>query len=319
MRGKGILAVQVLEKSDQVETVYGNVFDIQRFSVHDGPGIRTIVFLKSCPLHCLWCSNPEARCAAPELIYTHSRCQRFGECVSICPETALSLTDSGIIVDRDKCILCDKCSAVCPTRALRVVGRKVSVHEVLAEVERDRSFYLHSGGGMTVSGGEPLNQPSFAIALLQGARELGLHTAVETTGWAGPDVVRRVLGEADLILYDIKHMDPDRHRAGTGVDNAKILQNARLASALGIRMIIRVPVLPEFNDDMENLLATGRFVLDLGMGEIHLLPYHRFGAGKYASLGQEYTLADLLPPRPEYMESLRTALVSMGLRVRLGG
>lgn len=319
MKDKAISSVQPSDRSDMVDAIYGNVFDIQRFSVHDGPGIRTIVFLKSCPLHCLWCSNPESRCAEPELIYTRSRCQRFGDCVSICPETALRLTESGIVVDRDKCILCDKCSTVCPTGALRVVGRQVSVQQVLAQVERDRPFYLHSGGGMTLSGGEPLNQPEFAIALLHGARELGLHTAVETTGWADPDVVQRVLPQADLILYDIKHMDPQRHRAGTGVDNTVILHNVRLASALGIPVIIRIPVIPGFNDDLENMLATGRFALELGVGEVHLLPYHRFGAGKYAGLGQEYALADILPPRPEQMESLRMTLVSLGIRVRLGG
>ncbi len=299
--------------------VSGIVFDIQRFSVHDGPGIRTVVFLKGCPLRCRWCSNPESQCATSELLYTAARCLRCGQCTARCPESALSLTDSGIMVDRSQCTLCGQCVAGCPGKALRIAGRLATVDEVLAEVERDRVFYRHSGGGMTLSGGEPLSQADFALALLMAARAAGLSTAVETAGQADPCTVRRVLGATDLILYDVKHMDPHKHRLWTGVTNKDILQNAELASQLGVQMIVRTPVIPGFNDDPSDIVAIGRFALGLGLNQMHLLPYHSYGAGKYASLGRAYALGDVAAPSADRMEILRSALQSLGLQVRVGG
>ena len=297
----------------------GVVFDIQRFSVHDGPGIRTTVFLKSCPLRCAWCSYPESQRAEPELAYTAARCIRCGTCVPVCPEGALQLTGPGIVVDRSRCRVCDACSDVCPTGALRVAGRTLSVEDVLAEVARDAVFYKHSGGGMTLSGGEPLCQPDFSIALLRHAQALGFHTAIETAGWATPDTARRVLGEADLILYDVKHVDPDKHLAGTGKTNRRALQNARVAAGLGTAMIVRVPVIPGFNATPDDIRAIGRFTAELGLAEIHLLPYHRYGVPKYASLGLDYRLPDEKPMPDEQMESFRAALETLGLSVRIGG
>jgi len=222
-------------------------------------------------------------------------------------------------VDRARCTLCDECIDVCPGKALRIVGRPMTMDEVLAEVERDRVFYRHSGGGMTLSGGEPLSQPDFALELLMGARAVGIDTAVETAGQAAPCEVRRVLGATDLILYDVKHMDRHKHQLWTGVTNKGILQNAELASQLGVRMIVRTPLIPGFNDDPSDIVAIGRFALGLGLKQMHLLPYHAYGAGKYASLGRAYTLGDVTAPSADHMQALRSALESLGLQVRVGG
>ena len=300
-------------------SVTGTVFDIQRFSVHDGPGIRTLVFLKSCPLRCRWCSNPESQRVGPDLLHVVSRCLRCGRCVAACPTGALRLTEPGIEVDDAGCTMCGVCADVCPARAMGIAGREMSVQDVLSQVERDRLFYEHSGGGMTLSGGEPLLQPDFALALLKCARTRGIHTAVETTGCTDPATGMRVLSKTDLILYDIKHLDEATHRAGTGVTNRAILQNAELASQLGISMIVRTPVIPGFNDDPHDILAIGRFALKLGLTQMHLLTYHRYGASKYASLRRTYVLTDLAPPGKEHLDALRVGLESLGLRVRIGG
>lgn len=299
--------------------VSGTVYDIQRFSINDGPGIRTIVFFKGCPLRCLWCSNPESQRGMPELLYSEARCIRCGECVPACPDLALALAENGVTVSRARCSACEKCSAVCPSSALRISGKRMNIAEVLNTVARDDIFYKHSRGGMTLSGGEPLTQPDFALGLLRGARARGIPTAIETTGYASAEVVERVLGAADLILYDIKHMNPAKHLWGTGVRNERILDNARLAASLGVRMIIRAPVIPEFNDAPEDVLAIGRFTQELGLGELHLLPYHRFGVPKYAALQREYPLPDTPLPSDEEIESLRCSLQALGLQVRIGG
>lgn len=299
----------------------GTVFDIQRFSIHDGPGIRTIVFFKSCPLHCLWCSNPESQQPAAELLYTASRCLGSDPgcdlCVSACAAGALSYSDSGIVVNRAKCDGCGKCAGACPSGALRLSGRQLTADQVLGEVTRDQVFYGHSGGGMTLSGGEPLAQPEFALALLQGARHLGIHTAVETTGFASGQVVRRVLSAADLILFDIKHMDPAVHRAHTKQGNARILKNASLAASLGIPMIVRVPVITGFNDSVEDLVEIGRFARGMGISNLHLLSYHRYGVPKYAALGRRYPLADTPAPSAAHLQTLGSSLQAIGLTVSI--
>ncbi len=284
--------------------VSGNVFDVQRFSIHDGPGIRTTVFLKGCPARCPWCSNPESQCALPQLFYTRSRCLGCGSCVSVCPQRALSLEADAVAIDRARCIPCDECTRVCPSGALRLVGRRVTAADVLAEVERDRIFYEHSGGGMTLSGGEPLAQPEFALALLEGARERGFHSSVETAGLAGSETVELVLARTDLILFDIKQIDSESHRSIVGEDDALVIGNARVAARLGVKMIVRVPVIPGFNDQPHQIAAIGEFARSLGISELHLLPYHGYGAAKYSGLGRRYKMPDTIPPSREHLEGL---------------
>ncbi len=255
----------------------------------------------------------------PQLLYSQSGCLQCGRCVSACPEHALNLQAQAVVIDRARCIPCDECTRVCPSRAMRLTGSSTTAADVLAEVERDRVFYVHSGGGMTVSGGEPLAQPEFTLALLEGARRLGLHSVVDTAGLGEPGTVERVLSRADLVLFDIKQMDPEAHRSMAGDDNAVILGNARLAARLGVEMIIRVPVIPGFNDQPHQITAIGEFARSLGVSELHLLPYQSYGAAKYASLGRTYEMPPTLPPTQTQLETLRLGLENLGLVVRAGG
>ncbi len=297
--------------------ILGNIFDVQRFSIHDGPGIRTTVFLKGCPARCPWCSNPESQCALPELSYSRSRCLRCGRCVAVCPEQVLSLQPDAVAIDRTRCVPCSECSGVCPSGAMRLVGRSVTAADVLAEVERDRVFYEHSGGGMTISGGEPLAQPEFTLALLAGARSRGLHSAVETAGLADPETAERVLARADLILYDVKQVDADANMSVVGDDDAVMLSNAPLAARLGVKMIVRVPVIPGFNDQPHQVRAIGEFARSLGVTEMHLLPYHGYGVSKYASLGRRYEMPETVPPTREHLEALRLSFGDSRLNLEI--
>ena len=297
----------------------GIVFDIQHFSLHDGPGIRTIVFLKGCPLSCAWCSNPESQKKEPELIYSLEKCLESYECNEVCPVDAIQAAERGVLIDRDKCIRCDACSQVCPGNALHLAGKRMSTSQVLENVMRDWEFYIASGGGMTLSGGEPLTQPDFSLALLRSAHEMGLNTAVETTGLAEVSTMERVLRETDLILYDIKHIDPIMHLEGTGEDNVLILANARRAANLGVEMIFRVPVIPNYNDQIETIQAIARLGVELGLKELHLLPYHTFGRAKYERLGRKYPLPDLPSSTMEQMEKLQLAAETTGIEVHVSG
>ena len=296
-----------------LSAVFGKIFDIQRFSIHDGPGIRTTVFLKGCPLRCPWCSNPESQCALPQLLYAQSRCLKCGRCASVCPEQALTLHSGGIEIDRARCVPCEECSRQCPSGAMRLAGRRTTAADVLAVVGRDQVFYQHSRGGMTISGGEPLAQPHFTLALLEGGRAMGVHSSVETAGLADAETVERVLRRADLILFDIKHMDAAVHNSVLGDGHATILDNARRASRLGVEMAVRVPIIPGFNDQPHQITAIAEFARSLGVSELHLLPYHSYGGVKYASLGRRYEMAETLAPTQAQIETLRREVASLGM------
>jgi pyruvate formate lyase activating enzyme len=261
---------------DEILNVRGRIFDIQRFSVHDGPGVRTIVFLKGCPLRCRWCCNPESQSYEIE-----------------------KMTQNGTV---------------------KTVGRDVTVDEVMQTVIKDRIYYRRSGGGLTLSGGEMLMQPEFALALLKAAKQNGITTAVESTAFAPFSTIEKLLPYIDTFLMDIKHIDSAKHKEYTTKPNELILENAYRIAKSGTHLIVRTPVIPGFNDTADEIAAIARFASSLpGVNEMHILPYHRIGQDKYAGLSREYTLAHLTPPPTEQMEGLLKVVRSYGLEGKIGG
>jgi len=298
----------------------GRIFDIKRFAIHDGPGIRTTVFFKGCPLSCPWCHNPEGRSSEPELFLRSGRCNGCGACLPSCQTGALSLIDGTISVDRSRCTACGDCAAACPSEALEIVGRVVTVGELIGSLGRDTPFYDQSNGGVTVSGGEPLAQPEFLNELLRACRSQWLHTTVDTSGYAPLEVVREVAASADLFLYDLKLIDPTAHRRFTGVENASILDNLRFLSSRGASVIVRVPVIPGITDALDNIDGIARFVASQGRPyPVDLLPYHRAGMEKYARLGLPCRLEAAEPPSDEAMRGLAAVFLGYKLRVMIGG
>lgn len=298
-----------------MSAVEGMVFNIQRYSIDDGPGVRTTVFLKGCPLSCLWCSNPESLDPLPEVTWRYTSCRRCGTCVAACPEGAITLTDDGILIDRNGCSRCGSCVAACLPGALALSGRKMTVEEVWSVVKKDRDYYEVSGGGVTCSGGEVLGQPEFVAALFRRCRAEGIHTCADTSGWGSPEAMETVLRESDLVYFDLKHLDPAEHRKLCGRSNGPILRNLELTVARGVPLVVRLPLVPGCNDTDENLAATGALVARLAAGaEVHLLPYHHYGESKYRMLGKEYPLPEVESPAPEALERAKTIIESYGLK-----
>lgn len=275
----------------------GMIFNIERYAVHDGPGIRTIVFLSGCSLRCLWCQNPEGIELKPQLAFFPDNCIGCMRCFSVCPNKAIEQVNGEIAMNWSKCKRCLKCVEVCPNEARKSLTKVMTSKEVLEEVIKDISFYHRSNGGVTLSGGDPLMQIDFASEILRLCKERRIHTAIETSGFADWDVFLKILKYTDFIFFDIKHMDSKKHKYGTGVSNEKILENLRKVSNLGKNIIIRIPVIPNFNDSEENIKDTIKFVKNMkNIIKIELLPYHKLGVIKYERIGKTYLLKDINPP-----------------------
>ncbi len=258
----------------------GLIFNIQRFSIHDGPGIRTVVFFKGCPLRCLWCHNPEGQIMRKEMVIWDDRCIECKTCVKTCPNSAVE--------DPSKCVLCGECVKECPSGAREITGKEMTIEEIIMKIEKDRVFYEQSGGGVTFSGGEPLSQYDFLITLLKKCKDKGIHTAIETCGYSEWDILLSVSKYTDLFLYDIKVMDDESHRKFTGVSNKKILENLKKLSSNYKNIVVRIPVVPGVNDNLENIDKTADFIASLGIKYAHLLPFHKGGVEKYRRLRRDY-------------------------------
>ncbi len=295
----------------------GTVFNIQFFNLHDGPGTRTLVFFKGCPLSCKWCSNPESMNRLPELGLKKSMCDGCGKCVDVCDEQALFFNhDKALSVDRQRCNACGKCVSACCNEVLTIYGKEMTAMEVFEEVNRDKIFYDGTGGGITVSGGEPLLQSHFLAAVFKLCRDAGIHTCLETTGYTSAKVCEQVLPLTDHVLFDLKHMDSGLHEKFTGKPNRQILDNAGFAAGSGIPVMFRMPLVPGFNDTPQNIGATADFIKNLGGDNvlgIELMPYHRMGMGKYESLDKHYALNDVKPSEPDYVESISKKFEELGV------
>jgi len=308
----------------------GLVFDVLSFAVHDGPGCRTLVFLKGCPLECRWCSNPEGQRPYPELMHSNTRCERCHKCLQACPFCAISVDEEGSLsISRDICLrngclqqTSVPCVQACNTGAMTVVGTCMTVGQLLDRMERERKFWRRSGG-VTLSGGEPMYQPQFAVAFLEGCHQRYIHTAIETCGHVAWEYYEQALAHLDWVFYDLKLMDAEKHRQYTGLSNNLILANLeRLAEeqqARGTpRVIVRIPLIPGYNDATDNIQQIGAFLAELGLNEVNMLPFHRLGASKYERLGMVCECQDLLPPTTDSLKDVQRELERHALKVYTG-
>jgi len=305
--------------TNSVPVTTGVIFNIQRYSIHDGPGIRTTVFLKGCPLNCWWCQNPESQLNGKEMVFWEDRCIGCAACSTICPSGAIQIKNGIPITKKEKCILCGKCIEKCPTLAREMIGKKITAEEVLKEIEKDLVFYEESGGGVTFSGGEPLKQSKFLERLLNGCRKKKIHTAVDTSGHIPWGILNKIHSKVDLFLYDLKIMDNERHKKYTGVSNELILENLKKLSSVHNNIFVRFPVIPGINDDYQNIKKMGEFLSSLKISQVNILPYHYIGIDKYRRLGRTYHLTAAQPPSKEKLSEVSAILSKFNLNVKLRG
>jgi len=288
------------------------LMDVKRFAVHDGPGLRTTLFLKGCSLKCIWCHNPEGICRETQMAYYAHKCIGCGECVKVCPTGAHTMDEAGHHFDRTKCIFCGKCVQACLGEALTLFGRKIDVDEAYAIATEDALFYREDGG-VTVSGGEPLFYPDFIKELFTKLKADGIHTAVDTCGNVPWEAFEKILPVTDLFLYDIKHIDPDDHKALTGADNRHILENLQKLSDRGAKIEIRMPLVPKANNDEKTLQGIGAFLQNLNITRMKVLPYHSMARSKYKALGMADTMPDVESPTDEDLQKAVELLKSYGV------
>jgi glycyl-radical enzyme activating protein len=300
----------------KVQEVLGHIFDIQRFSVNDGPGIRTTVFFKGCPLRCLWCDNPESQSEQPQVLYFSSLCTQCGNCVKTCTNGANKLDANGAIYfNHSLCRHSGRCIDACPSGARVLSGKTMSLSEVLEIVRKDELFYRNSGGGVTASGGEPSLQAAFIKKLFQACKEYGIHTTLDTSGYVSWSILKKILEYVDLVYYDLKHMNPEIHRELTGVNNELILSNVLRISQSNIPMVIRLPMIPGYNDSIDNIRETASFVARLKIQRADILPFHTLGRKKYDCLGITYRLGDLKPYTEDEVAKIVRSFSRHGLEV----
>ncbi len=303
-----------------MKLITGIVFNIQRFSVNDGPGIRTLVFFKGCPLNCIWCSNPESQKPSQELSYIKKLCILCLRCISVCPNKAIILENDNLFTNLKICKACGKCTKVCPVNARKVEGKRYTVVELYEIVAKDIVFFRTSSGGVTISGGEPYAQFDFLLDFLKKCKSKGINTAVETCGFVEWDKIKSSLKYLDLVLYDIKLIDEKIHNNFTGVNNTLILDNLRKLIFTDINVIVRFPLIPGISDDISNLNSIVNYLKEIGYkGEIHLLPYHRLGMNKYEQLGKQYDLEKLKPPGKRMISRTEKLLEKEGFSIKLFG
>jgi pyruvate formate lyase activating enzyme len=295
----------------------GIIFDIKKYAINDGPGIRTTVFFQGCPLSCWWCHNPESQPRTPALMYRANRCVLCGECAAVCPQSGIQINGSAE-TDRSKCDTCGTCAVTCYHGAREVSGREITVEEVLAEIERETPFHDQSGGGVTFSGGEPLMQRSFLLALLRSCSEHDIHTVVDTSGYTTWEALDSIREYVNLFLYDLKLMDNERHNQYTGVSNESILRNLKLLSDHGHAVYVRIPLIPGINDDEANLCKSAELLASLPtITGVELMGYHEIAAAKYEALGMAYRLNGTKPPTAEHMQQAGSILKEYGLKVKI--
>jgi pyruvate formate lyase activating enzyme len=298
----------------------GLISRIQKYSLKDGPGIRTTVFLKGCSMHCSWCSNPELIRPAPEILSNRAICIQCGGCFEVCPEGAIQLIDGDYLIEASSCNECGLCVEKCPVCARELIGRWIPVDQLFLELMKDQVFYATSGGGVTFSGGEPALHPKFVKRVAQKLQENRIHVALDTSGNVPWECYHTLFGHIDLILFDFKFMDEEKHQKYTGVSNKLILSNANKISALGVPMIARLIILPGLNDTATEIERKILFLQQLeSVIQIDILPYHKLGLGKYPMLGKEYPLEDLEPPNREGLEKLKSIFQLGGFQVTIGG
>lgn len=297
------------------------VFDIKRYSINDGPGIRVTIFFKGCPLNCLWCHNPESISPKVQKLFTASKCIRCGVCCRVCPVQACTLTSEGIETNQALCTLCGRCAEVCPTLATEMSGRYYSPGELLEIIKKERPFFDQSGGGVTFSGGEPLLYPEFLIEVLKSCGSQGIHRAVDTSGFVKGETLLAVAEHTDLFLYDLKMVDAEKHRHYTGVDNQLILANLKALSARGSEIQVRIPLVGGVNDDDHSVAAMAAFVAELPGGKrgVSLLPFHDVARGKDQKLGQERDLSALRSPDEDALQRIMALFARYGLTATVGG